>query len=88
MLLYGLDNKRSAYEHDGGRDSEVDSSKRIEQAIYELGNEVKDFIVWSYSLMCQSSQSTISERIDEVAQLILREGSACPDAVIGSIMAW
>ena len=52
MLLYGLDNKRSAYEHDGGRDSEVDSSKRIEQAIYELGNEVKDFIVLSYSLMC------------------------------------
>lgn len=38
-----LDNKRSANDSDRDNyESEVDPSKRIEQAIYELGNKVKE----------------------------------------------
>lgn len=40
-----LDNKRSANDSDRDNyESGVDPSKRIEQAIYELGNKVKEDI--------------------------------------------
>lgn len=40
-----LDNKRSTHDSERETEAETDPSKRIEQAIYELGSKVKGFLV-------------------------------------------
>lgn len=38
--------------------------------------------------LLQASQETMAEEIDRVAQIILKEYSSSPDAVVSSLVSW
>lgn len=69
-----------------------DNFSRIVNSIYELGTQVRCSIVLTsfflHSLPMQTSQETLAEEVDRVAQSVLKEFSSNPDTIIGSIVTW